>query len=619
MRSSRRIARWILAGNLAVACLLVLATLINLHTSRDVDLDRARGEAENLAHAMSLELDAELRLVDNALNTIALRSSKPEAADPGRRLLAEAIEEQALLLPFVKAIRATDADGNVLYGLQDVSKSVSIIDRHYFDLARRADRMVISDPLLSRVFDEWCVVLARPLRSSSGAFRGVVYAVLSARHFQDIFRRFAIGHDGSLALRSQDMRLLARYTSADPDSNKGLGSDLISEELRRSIKRDPELGSYITPTALDGVERVTAYRKVSDYPLTVLAGLSTEHYLAPWRSVVWRHWAFTVAVIAMVMLGSGFLYAQHKRMNSARLQSARLACEQRLLLDNELVGMLRVKGETLRWANRAACQMLGYPAEVLLGSSIRKLCPTLPHAAPGDDASSAPLPEQGRFRTQLKMQCANGKLLWVDLSGAALGEGESIWMLVDIDGLKNSEEQAQHLALHDPLTGLANRRLLEIQLEQALLNARRAGSEVAVGYLDLDGFKPVNDHYGHEAGDLVLRVVAERLSRAVRGNDIVARLGGDEFVLLLSGFETDADALTVLQRCMDSVGHPITLGDGTPVTVGCSMGLARSGVSGDSAEALLAAADAAMYRAKRGGRGRVASAAPASPVALAAA
>ena len=598
MKTSQHLARWIVAGNLLVALLLVAATVINLRTSREVDLERARDAAENLAHALSLELDAELRLVDNALSTIAQRSARQATATLSREALAEAVGEQAPLLPFVKAIRVSDAEGRVQYGLAGTDRNFSIVDRHYFELARRSDRMVVSEPLLSRAFDEWCVVAARPLRASNGDFLGVVYAVLSARHFQEVFARFAVGRDGSLALRSREMRLVARHVSTGPGTEQGLGSDLISTELRRSVARNPELGWYITPTALDGVERLTAYRKVTDYPLTVLAGLSTEHYLEPWRSVVWRHWAFTLSVIAMVMLGSGLLYRQHRRMNGARLQSARLAQEQRLLLDNELVGMLRVQGDTLEWANRAASQMLGYPAETLSGRSLRRLCPELPAGA----ATGA-----GRFRAQLKMQRANGSSLWVDLNGAALNERESLWMLVDIDALKHSEEQARHLALHDPLTGLANRRLLEIQLEQALLHARRAGGELAIGYLDLDGFKPVNDLHGHEAGDLVLKVVAERLSQAVRGSDVVARLGGDEFVLLLAGAEGEAGAQAVLQRCMEAVRRPIVLADGSAVRVGCSVGLARSGAQDDSADSLLAAADAAMYHAKRGGRGRISS------------
>ena len=174
---------------------------------------------------------------------------------------------------------------------------------------------------------------------------------------------------------------------------------------------------------------------------------------------------------------------------------------------------------------------------------------------------------------------------------------------------KLSESQAE-LALaahHDALTGLPNRLLLADRLQQALAQAKRKGQRVALLFLDLDGFKPINDTLGHEAGDEVLRQVARRLTDQVRRADTLARIGGDEFVLLLCDLEDDgnrleAAATSVAAKCIEALAVPFVLGQDT-CTLGVSIGIAL-GNGDSSANGLLLAADQAMYQAKETGRGR---------------
>lgn len=607
-----RMARWIIAGNLAVAGLLIAATVINLRVSHDIDLERARDATVNLANVLGGELTTELRLIDNAMTSIAQRYRSEAHRSHRDRLLQEELEEHARMLPFASALGSANAAGLVTptRGPRPASNAPapSIADRDYFAAARSSDGLVISEPLLSRASGEWSLVAARRLQDEDGRFMGVIYATLSSDDFRRRFRLLGLGRDGAASLRTDTLRLAARYSAAEPDSTKGIGSTQVSAQLLAALALNREAGWYITPTALDGIERVTAYRRLSGYPLTVLAGLGTDSYMTPWRSTALRHWAFTGVTILLVAAGSMLLYAQHRREREARLRAARLAREQSLLLENELVGMLRVKDRRILWANRAACRMLGYEPEQLRGCSTRLLY--------ADDANFEQIGKLGytalqareRFRVQTRLLTADGRAVWVDLNGDMLNETESIWMLGDIDKLKKSEESAQHLALHDPLTGLPNRRLLEMQLHQALLHARRSGQLVAVGFVDLDQFKPINDRLGHDAGDAVLRTIAQRLVTEVRAGDTVARLGGDEFVLLLTGVDGREGAMAVLQRCVETVQQPIALGDGTAVAVDACIGLALSGQSGQTAPELLQAADAAMYAAKRAGPGRLACA-----------
>ena len=135
--------------------------------------------------------------------------------------------------------------------------------------------------------------------------------------------------------------------------------------------------------------------------------------------------------------------------------------------------------------------------------------------------------------------------------------------------------------------------------------AVRLGNKLAVCFVDLDGFKPINDRHGHDAGDEVLRTIGERLKESVRGNDMVARLGGDEFVIVLTHLP---DAIVVgdtLQRLLDRLRAPITLGNAAVVSVAASLGVALCPGDGDSVQLLLRRADEAMYDAKRSGRNQV--------------
>jgi len=159
------------------------------------------------------------------------------------------------------------------------------------------------------------------------------------------------------------------------------------------------------------------------------------------------------------------------------------------------------------------------------------------------------------------------------------------------------------LHLHDPLTGLPNRILFEERLEQAIARARRSHLVTAVLFADLDGFKAVNDHYGHHVGDELLCAVATRLASALRPGDTVARLGGDEFVVVCEDLHEEAEAVRVAERLTTALAAPFELSGGQRVTATASVGLAFSGSGTDTTRALLRDADFAMYQAKRQGGG----------------
>ncbi len=174
-------------------------------------------------------------------------------------------------------------------------------------------------------------------------------------------------------------------------------------------------------------------------------------------------------------------------------------------------------------------------------------------------------------------------------------------ILRDISERKENEDRIRRLAHHDHLTGLPNRNLLNDRMNHALARVRRNGGRMAVLYVDLDRFKPVNDTFGHEAGDQVLREVADRLMACVRSSDTVARVGGDEFVVVVEEITRATEAARVASKIIEALGRTFEV-KGSTCTLGASIGVAVFPDDGYTLDDVCKAADVAMYRVKRSGR-----------------
>jgi diguanylate cyclase (GGDEF)-like protein/PAS domain S-box-containing protein len=257
--------------------------------------------------------------------------------------------------------------------------------------------------------------------------------------------------------------------------------------------------------------------------------------------------------------------------------------------------------------NPAIASMLGYEGTSTEGADILGVVhPEDLKAAQAVFSNTLLVPGEV-FSTELRVRHADGSVLWLAARAVNLHDDPDVRGVVvnlhDVTDRKTAEEELAHRAFHDSLTGLPNRALFRNRVDHALDRSVRAGIDPAVVYVDLDGFKTINDSLGHEAGDEVLQEVARRLESVVRSGDTVARLGGDEFAVLIEHGSAPIEEVGVVgDRILGALREPVAV-RGRRVVAGASLGIAV-GDGGTNGTALLRNADIAMYRAKSGGKGR---------------
>ena len=278
--------------------------------------------------------------------------------------------------------------------------------------------------------------------------------------------------------------------------------------------------------------------------------------------------------------------------------------EEQRVMDTATVGIVFLKERKVIKCNQQFAAMLGYMPEELIGHSSAIWFPSMQAWQEIGDEAYATVNRGERYDYELEFVKKDGERLWCHVTGRMLDVTNpargSIWVYSDVTERKKREEEVRDLAHHDALTGLPNRRLLDDRIAQAFAAARRSRERVALMLLDLDRFKPINDTYGHEAGDAVLRAVAARLKGCVRQSDTVARVGGDEFVVMLP-MPAAQDAVRVAEKILAELAEPIRVA-GDDVQIGVSIGISVFPEDSVDKDELLKYADRAMYHVKAAGR-----------------
>ncbi len=258
--------------------------------------------------------------------------------------------------------------------------------------------------------------------------------------------------------------------------------------------------------------------------------------------------------------------------------------------------------------NPAFSTISEYSAEELLGTNVHRLYVQDKNGEALIEKKQL-LEKSGTWQGALWKRRKSGDVYreWVVINTIYNETGEPIQYVdisIDISRIKHIETYMEYLAHHDALTGLPNRLLLHSRLEHTLELAKRKNEKCAIMYLDLDGFKSINDIHGHAVGDEVLKIISQRMKVRVRDTDTLARLSGDEFVIILHTIKTQHDAVDVAESIVEAMSAPCALSNGTIITTGVSIGISLFPDDGVHAPWLLNLADQALYKAKHSGRAR---------------
>ena len=316
--------------------------------------------------------------------------------------------------------------------------------------------------------------------------------------------------------------------------------------------------------------------------------------------------------VAIVTMGLIALWSSHQHhrdflREKSLLQEAKEYMDS--ILSTILDGIVIIDERGLiQSVNPSAGRVFGYAAEEMAGKDVSMLIAD-PYRRQRDQFSLHDL-QTGEHKVlgtgfrEVEGLRRDGTVfpMEISLSEVRFGKERRFMALVrDITQRKEAEARLAHLAHYDALTGLPNRPLFRDRATQALLHAARVGRLLAVLYLDLDHFKPVNDRLGHEAGDQVLKTAAQRITGCLRAADCASRLGGDEFVVLLNDLHNASDVFGVVKKILEALAEPFYV-SGKVIRISTSIGVAIYPADGEDLDGLLKNADAAMYRAKERGR-----------------
>ncbi|MDO8208728.1 MAG: EAL domain-containing protein [Gallionella sp.] len=588
--------------------ILVAAWAVILHL-----IDVERTGAVRTATVLSQELVATyqaqaaraLREIDQTLKLVKYTFEIKGEQDALLELKSSALLPADLL--FVVSI--ADRHGDVVASTR-TNVMTNIAEQDNFKMARQSDALAVSRPPPG--FEE--LQFSRRLLAVDGSFAGVVTVSVDAAYFVSGYELSQLGAQGVIGLLGTDGVFRARRTG----DLVSVGDMVDYSSMAPGAEQD-DSAPQVLVSSWDGVRRYTSARKLYDFPLTVIAGLSEEEQLAEYHRHVQLYLWWASASSVMLMLFAVLLartrwqldqshlreIAERKQTeNSLRIAAAAFDSQEAMIVTDVHSVILKI--------NRAFTENTGYtPAEVV--GKTPSIFKSGRHNAMFYREMWDAIGKQGLWQGEIWDRRKDGTVFpkWMTISAVKDENGEVtnyVGSHYDITERKKSEVRINELAYYDQLTGLPNRTLLMERLRQAITDSHSGGYSALI-FIDLDNFKTINDTLGHHVGDLLLKQVAQRLTGCVRADDTVGRLGGDEFVVVLSclshsRISAAAQTEVVGNTVLSTLNQKYHLDDvefhNTP-SIGATLFMGPH----TSIDNLMKQADLAMYRSKEAGRNAI--------------
>jgi diguanylate cyclase (GGDEF)-like protein/PAS domain S-box-containing protein len=645
-RSSLQARLTLLVVGVMIVSLWTLALLIDNH-QRSKLTALLTGQQYASVSYIAEDIDNKIGFRLGGLNRIAERFPLATLEDP-EALQAFLQDRRAIYNLFDLGLLIVKPDLSGAYGDHPALPGRRTASYHLspFKDVIESGQAVVGPPRIGRFSSRPVVVMAVPVKDGKGTIRAIIAGAttIESPNFLDLVTKPRGGskedflviapQQGLIIAGTQPQYLLKPLPVSGQDAmldrflggyeGSGIGVSADGEEELVSAHRVPVTGWLVvarlaTREAYAPVRELRAWVFGGSAALSILVGILAALFLR-WALRPLRQAADTFDDISqgrvplhelpvtghdeVARVVESFNRLQ-KRLTEESEALWESEARYRQFVDDSPLGVLILQMGVIKFVNPALEALIGYAAGEMIGM------PFLPFVAEEDRAFASdihqrrmrgdPVPDTFECRIVVKSgEVRHWRLAarTIDWNGRA-----SHAVVTDVTELKRAEEKLERSAHFDALTGVPNRVLLADRLQQALVQTSRSGRMMAICYLDLDGFKPINDHWGHEAGDRLLIEMAERLKVCLRGGDTVARLGGDEFVLLLLDLERIEECESALQRVLESVAQPVTVGDQV-VSVTVSIGVSIYPSDGDDPDVLLRQADQAMYLAKESGRNR---------------
>jgi diguanylate cyclase (GGDEF)-like protein len=599
-----------LCGGILVIAIAV-ATAMAVYASRDRAVTAAKRELENSALLVSRHFEQVLTDFIFVQKAIAAEIELEQIDTPeefrekmGTHFIHRMLASKVTAARELVGVTLWTAEGQLLNASQQWPvANRSVAQREYFKTfkSNRTDKPYLIELVSSQFVDGRAIVFAHRINSAQGEFIGLLTRALSPKVFENYFASVALGKDAAIALLHTDGTMIARYPQADHLIGKNILSAIQYERLGST-----DMSTVWTSSPVDGADRFAAPASIGTFPLRIAVSTTVDSALREWREQT-RLLVIAASLSALVIsITLVLIIRQLQRQYEASRRQLVLE-KQRLdtAVNNMSHGLVLFDADRrLVLCNERYLEMFKASRDVVKpGCSLRVM---IQHrkdtgAFVGDvDEYCTDFLENFRKRVTGRTMINTGDGRIIQLLYHALPDGGWVTTLEDITDRRRSEERIAHLAHYDALTELPNRLMFQERLRHALEQTER-DSQVAVLYIDIDGFKSVNDSLGHSVGDELLIGIAGRLRGCVGEAGIVARLGGDEFAIIRTQVKDQSELTELVGRIYAAIRAPFDCMDHQLMT-DASIGIALASAGDNDLEQLVKNADLAMYAAKSSGR-----------------
>lgn len=628
---------------LVVIAVLPWVSAIGYHLweNRTHAVDEALAEALQLSRAAATQQN---QAVSNAHSLLRVLSALPEirtgAPEACRKQLAD-IHGQA---DNYANIVVTDANGRLLCAAKGGGK-IDFSDRDWYTEVIKKPRFVVGRYIVGRILGHSVLPASYPIADSGNTVQRVVMTAIDVAWLDQLLHETRLPEGAVVSMLDTEGTVLAQQ----PGGAESIGKPHRLPGMVKAIRAGNKDGTGEAPGG-DGVPRLFAYTRLPggagngaagfaavsiardsvlavaerDFSvnLGLLAALSLLGLLGTWYvtdRLVLRRMRALIATARRIAAGDFAARTELGHGSSELSELARAFDEMAASLQQSFEQAQRVmevapesfvvsdaQGRIVM-VNAQTEKLFGYCRDELLGQPVEMLIPVRAresHARQRQTYLAAPAVRDMGVRRDLAARRKDGTEFPVDISLGPLqtDKGRLIISAVrDISERKEFESRILHQATHDALTDLPNRVMFREHVAHAMLHATRSEKLIAVLFLDLDGFKNINDTLGHEAGDELLRAVTGRLVGVLRQDDLIGRQGGDEFTILLQGFRIVQDIVHIVEKLLDAIAEPFVLGS-NEMHVTASIGVTVFPFDDNEVESLLRNADTAMYQAKEAGK-----------------